>query len=199
MHLYLARHAQQAAGYDPPLTTQGLAQADDLAAWAASAARPDRVVSSSLRRCQQTAGPVSAAVGIEYQCDHRLRELGTCRPDGSAFESADVPRYGSFPVWEHPERPTADGLESWVQLRQRVEMFLASLLASISADQRCLAITHSGVIHAVFEVLCGLPPGGGVHTGMAHTGVTHWEHDPNAVGGRGWRLHNHNLVPAQNY
>lgn len=194
MHLFLARHAKQGRGYDPPLTARGVVQADDLAAWAATFVRPDRLFSSSLRRCKQTAGAVSEAVGIEYEPDHRIREFGTCLPDGGTFSAAEMPDYPKESVAPSSDDPIAEGLESWNQFRQRVRSFLDSLLSPGSADQRNLVVTHSGVIHAVFEELCHLPPGGGVHTGMAHAGVTYWEHDSGASSGPPWRLHNHNLV-----
>lgn len=79
--IYVARHGQTQWNYeqkicgrtDLPLTEEGLRQARALAQRAADLAL-DVIISSPLRRAQQTAGAVSAVTGLPVLTDDRLIE-----------------------------------------------------------------------------------------------------------------------------
>jgi broad specificity phosphatase PhoE len=100
--IHVIRHGRPASTWgggddDPGLDAVGLEQAravarEILALPAAS--RPDRVVSSPLRRCRETAGPLAEALGVEVEVDPRVGEIPT--PRGlSASERPDWLR-GAF-------------------------------------------------------------------------------------------------------
>ena len=83
--VYLIRHARPSATWggdddDPGLDSTGKAQAE--AATKAllalpEALRPTRVVSSPLRRCQETAAPFAAAIGAAVEIDPAVGEIPT--------------------------------------------------------------------------------------------------------------------------
>ena len=70
----LVRHCESTAQHpDAPLTSAGLAQADQLAARLAALA-PDHVVSSPYLRARQSIAPLAQALGLPVAVDERLRE-----------------------------------------------------------------------------------------------------------------------------
>ena len=85
LQLYLIRHAEPAATWgggdpDPGLSergrTQALAARDALLAMP-EALLPQRVVSSPLRRCRETAQPLADALGVALEIDPAVGEVPT--------------------------------------------------------------------------------------------------------------------------
>lgn len=78
VRLHLVRHGQAAAGWgedrDPGLDEQGRAQAGDLTEHLA-ARRPMPILSSPLRRAQQTAAPLAYRWGVEPVVEPRVGEI----------------------------------------------------------------------------------------------------------------------------
>ena len=90
--LYLIRHGKPAAVWggdddDPGLDEAGQAQARAARDWLMAlppGERPDKVVSSPLRRCRETAEPTAQALGVTVEVDARVGEIPT--PSGLASE-----------------------------------------------------------------------------------------------------------------
>jgi len=85
--VYLIRHARPSAGWggaddDPGLDVTGEAQAKaacEKLIGLPEALRPTRVVSSPLRRCQETARPFADAIGAHIEIDPLVGEIPTPR------------------------------------------------------------------------------------------------------------------------
>lgn len=83
--LYLIRHGKPASTWggaddDPGLDEAGQSQAEAARDWLLSlppSERPERVVSSPLRRCQETAAPTARALGVTVEVDPRVGEIPT--------------------------------------------------------------------------------------------------------------------------
>jgi broad specificity phosphatase PhoE len=83
--VYLIRHAKPSATWggdddDPGLDDIGQAQAEAAAKALLAlptSERPTRVVSSPLRRCQETAKPFAKAIGVELEIDPLVGEIPT--------------------------------------------------------------------------------------------------------------------------
>ena len=83
--LYLIRHGKPAAVWggdddDPGLDATGQAQALAVRDWLMALPpqdRPTKVVSSPLRRCQETARPTAKALGVAVEVDPRVGEIPT--------------------------------------------------------------------------------------------------------------------------
>jgi broad specificity phosphatase PhoE len=83
--VYLIRHAKPSATWggdddDPGLDEQGRAQAEKAAQTLLAlppGQRPTRVVSSPLRRCQETAKPLAEAIGAPLEIDPSVGEIPT--------------------------------------------------------------------------------------------------------------------------
>jgi len=85
--IHVIRHGRPASTWggaddDPGLDAVGLGQARAVAREILAlpgASRPDRVVSSPLRRCRETAAPLAEALGVEVEIDPRVGEIPTPR------------------------------------------------------------------------------------------------------------------------
>lgn len=85
--LYLIRHGKPASNWgghddDPGLDDAGRAQAEAARDWLLAlppGERPQRVVSSPLRRCRETAEPTARALGVEIEIDPAVGEIPTPR------------------------------------------------------------------------------------------------------------------------
>ncbi len=135
--LYLVRHGQAAAGYgadrDPGLSDLGRTHADDLIA-AMSGVGPIPIVSSPLRRCQETAAPLAKAWGVEVSIDPVVAEVAS--PTDDLTERAEWLRRAMATTWSELEpAPVA-----W---RQRLLEHLHSF------EQDSVLVTHFVVINAV--------------------------------------------------
>lgn len=83
--LYLIRHGRPSSTWgghddDPGLDDQGRAQAEAARDWLLAQpgeARPQRVVSSPLRRCRETALPTATALGLDPEIDPIVGEIPT--------------------------------------------------------------------------------------------------------------------------
>lgn len=83
--LYLIRHGKPAATWgdadqDPGLDETGQAQARAVRDWLLALPKdeqPQRVVSSPLRRCRETAEPTAAALGVAIEVDPIVGEIPT--------------------------------------------------------------------------------------------------------------------------
>jgi broad specificity phosphatase PhoE len=93
--LYLIRHGKPAAVWgeadeDPGLDDVGKSQAEAARDYLMSlpeADRPQRVVSSPLRRCRETALPTAEALGVELEIDPAVGEI----PTPAALSTEDRP------------------------------------------------------------------------------------------------------------
>lgn len=196
VHLLLVRHAEaepySASRTDPALTPRGHAQARLLADWLGKYP-PDALVSSTLCRAADTALPVAERLGLPIRWDARLREVGTCWPDGRPV-TGPRPRGSELPPRERPSASVFPGGESWVAFRARVRHAVGDLLAAPTAGGRVVAVCHGGVLDALLDNITGADTCGPLEVALANTATTHLEHRP-APGGSAWILHTHNHRP----
>jgi broad specificity phosphatase PhoE len=198
MHLFLVRHAERLVGevehHDLGITERGRRQAASLAGWfVGNGLTIDLLLSSTLPRAEATAMAVASATGSAVVVEPRLREVGTCAPDGIPLPD-DAPGPYGFPPRARPLASVRPGGESWVQFRSRVASLLDDLVAEHGSSRgRIFLVCHSGVHNAVHELIAGAGQTVGFECAVVNTGITHWEYlpdqDPHC-----WRLHGHNLA-----
>lgn len=173
--LSLVRHGQDESDSTGArkLSNKGLLQAAALAQWAQHAlADVDvDVVTSSLPRAQETAQVVACALDREYRVDPRLNEI-----EGHGR----IPRL---------RRSSSTDEESWPSFVARVGSFLEDF--SAVRDIEVLAITHSGVFDAIFELVTG---SSNVELQVDHGALSVWRHRPHDPEGE-WLLKAHNMKP----
>ena len=180
MELTLVRHAQPdwepggAAVDEPTLTALGFAQSQSTAEQLGSE-RYDAIYVSPLRRAQETAEPIAAALGLERQTLPWLRELELPSLEGHTPEQVQAFfRNGRL---RDPERwwEGYEGGESFRHFYERVASGTDALLTGDHTlgihesgehrlwhvedwDARLLVVAHEGTISVMTAHLLGLAP-----------------------------------------
>jgi len=150
--IYLIRHAKPRAAWgggdaDPGLDETGKAQAEaarDALLALPEGLRPTRVVSSPLRRCQETARPFAEAIGVGLEIDPLVGEIPTPRalkPDerGPWLRQAFTGRWDAI-----------QGDLDYDAWRRRVT-------GAVASRPRAAVFTHFVAINAVLTELAGEP------------------------------------------
>ena len=162
MRLYLVRHGQtswnkegRAQGHtDTELDEAGRAQAQSLVA-AFSGVEVERILSSDLKRCVQTAACVAEATGatVEHLTDLRERCFGAL--EGSPYE--ELRQYVSRVSAEQgiePHMVRAEGGESLHDVALRVE----NVAAQLDGGGPTVVVSHGGALGLLISHLVGAAP-----------------------------------------
>ena len=161
LELILVRHAQSewnAAGRwqghaDPPLSPEGLAQAEALAE-TLPAHGISRLIASDLQRARQTAAPWADRLGCRVELAPALRELDVGRWAGltrEEIERSEPELLREFESGDPTVRP--GGGETRAELRARVRAFVSALAGEPRVrDETIGIVAHLGVLR-------GLVPG----------------------------------------
>lgn len=146
--LYLIRHGKPASTWgggdaDPGLDDTGRAQAAAARDWlmALSAGeRPERVVSSPLRRCRETALPTAEALGVQIVVDPTVGEI----PTPAALADAERPDW---------LRSAFQG--TWSEIRGDLDYLAwrAAIVDSLLARGSTAVFSHYVAINAVVSAL----------------------------------------------
>lgn len=141
---------------DIALTSRGLDQAQQLAAWAATAGLA-AVWTSTLTRAQLTATACAEAIGVPLNVDERLRELDFGHGEG--MTSAEM--HEQFPEALRAFRadPVGDHLPGGEDPTDAARRFTGCLrdLAARYPDDRVLVVAHSTAIRLALCELIGVP------------------------------------------
>lgn len=109
----------------------------------ASLGKADRLVTSPLQRCRKLADYIAAVTGLAVTADERLQEMDFGRWEGcrwSDVERAELDAWANDFMHARPH-----GGESVAMLTARTHAVLAEYRAG---DERCVLVTHAGVIKA---------------------------------------------------
>lgn len=167
--LVIVRHGRTAANAaallqgraDHPLDELGERQAQAVARELAGA---DRVISSPLRRSQQTA----AGIGPVVMTDDRWIELDYGDLEGARI--ADVPA-STWASWRTDDDFVPAGGESHADLSRRVVEACEELLVA-STSETIVVVSHVGPIKAALAWVFGLPPTSGWRCHLDHASIT---------------------------
>jgi len=151
MDLILVRHAEpqriapgRGVPADPGLTDLGHDQAARLADWLAPE-RVDAVLSSPMRRAQETATPIAVAHGLDIEIVPGLIEYDANSDHYIPMEemkASDDPRLKAM-IEGRWEEFGADGVEAF---RLRVAQTLDEIIAA-HPGERVVAVCHGGIIN----------------------------------------------------
>ncbi|WP_439593032.1 histidine phosphatase family protein [Microbacterium sp.] len=163
--LHLVRHGETVwhaenryAGIsDIDLTARGREQARALIPWAESAGI-DLVVSSDLRRAQETARPVAAAVGTELRVDAGLREVDFGRGEGmTRDEMTEAFPDGLAEFLAAPASSPLPGGELGASAADRGLWAILRLSQDVSDDSTMLVVGHTTLIRLMLCRTLGIP------------------------------------------
>lgn len=149
--LYLIRHGKPSATWggeddDPGLDATGQAQANAARDWLLSrppAERPTLVVSSPLRRCQETAQPTADALGVTLEIDRAVGEIPTPKTLSHA---------------ERPEwlRAAMQGTWGAIEGDLDYETWRRDIVASLVARGNTAVFSHYVAINGAVSKLLGV-------------------------------------------
>jgi broad specificity phosphatase PhoE len=141
--LILLRHGRTPANADgrllgradPSLDEVGIAHAR---AAAGHLGRVDRVVSSPLARCRETASWVAANSGVDVEIDERAIELNYGEWEGRPISDVSAAEWST---WRDDAGFRVPGGETLLELRRRVES-LCNDLAADAAERDVVVVSH---------------------------------------------------------
>jgi len=148
--LYLIRHGKPASTWggadeDPGLDETGRAQAEAARDWLLSrpeGERPERVVSSPLQRCRETAEPTARALGVEIEIDPVVGEI----PTPQALHPSERPSW---------LRQAFAGTWGQIQGDLDYDPWRREIVASLRARGDTAVFSHYVAINAVVSHLLG--------------------------------------------
>ena len=152
MNLLVIRHGQSEADIlkvmegraDFSLTELGVKQAELMADWIAQNYKIDKILTSPLKRANQTANILSVRTGIAVIHDDDLMEwqngiiAGIPREEARAKYPRPEPKYPHTAIYEQ---------ESDIQFRMRAETALSKILNENPEDATIAVISHGGLIN----------------------------------------------------
>ena len=178
---------------DKGLTERGFAQVQALAArLQREGFRADVLYASTLKRAQQTAEAVAAAIDLPIVFDDDLHEL---RPgDGDGMHISEVrERYPQIERFlTDVFTPIAPNGESWGYFQARVSATLERIV-NAHQDQKIVIVSHGGVTEVSFLYFLALGPQTRSRNAfhVRNTGITRWRHSE-SFGRQEWHLATHN-------
>lgn len=151
MHVLMLRHAQSVSNAQKEaaslpdsegdrLTERGWKQAET-AAKALEGREITRLIASPMRRAQETAAPISKALGVEIETDEGIYELREEEGYGTlAPEEQKLRRWSEWMV-QHPDDPdyAPPGADSFASMRERTREFMRRMESERGTP---LVVTH---------------------------------------------------------
>lgn len=156
---YFVRHGESEANAarrfagrsNSPLTERGRTQAAAVAETLAEV-RFDRIVSSDLARCAETAKIIAARLGLALHLDPDLREIDVGDRTGTPFDEAR-----GLPSWRDDGFVAWPGGETLEQVKVRV-LRAIDRLALECPGQTVLVVGHGGVTRILLSHFLGILP-----------------------------------------
>lgn len=152
--IYFVRHGETpltpdrkfsgSGGEDPSLTSKGLAQAKEVALEIAKI-KPDVLISSPLKRAQETAHQIAESTGLDINVDEIWTEMSFGYWDGLSFDEVAEKYPDELQGWLGSAAYRPAGGESYEEAMVRVEEALEKLVADYPEKKVCI-VTHNGVI-----------------------------------------------------
>jgi phosphoserine phosphatase len=159
---YVARHGETdwnregryQGQLESSLTQLGRSQAAALAS-ALAGSGAQRVISSPLARCLQTASPVAAALGIDVEMDGRLLEIAHGTWEGRLRTEIERADPGRVRAWMHePASVQFEGGESLDDVAARWLGFTSSLRGK---NESIVIVTHDVLVRIAVLLASGRP------------------------------------------
>ncbi|MFI6086876.1 bifunctional RNase H/acid phosphatase [Streptomyces sp. NPDC051218] len=144
-------------GSDPSLSGVGREQAERAAAAFAARGTIQAIVSSPLKRCQETAQAVAARLGLDVRVDEGLRETDFGSWEGLTFGEVRSRQPEELNAWLASPDAAPPGGESFAAVTDRVSA-ARDRLAAEYAGRTVLLVTHVTPIKTLVRLALGAPP-----------------------------------------
>ncbi|MFG2497351.1 bifunctional RNase H/acid phosphatase [Streptomyces sp. NPDC048441] len=144
-------------GSDPSLSDVGREQAERAAAAFAARGTIQAIVSSPLKRCQETAQAVAVRLGLDVRIEEGLCETDFGAWEGLTFGEVRERQPEELNAWLASPRAAPPGGESFTAVARRVSAARDRLVAEY-AGRTVLLVTHVTPIKTLVRLALGAPP-----------------------------------------
>lgn len=144
-------------GTDPSLSEVGREQAERAATAFAARGTIQAIVSSPLKRCQETAQAVAARLGLDVRIDEGLRETDFGAWEGLTFGEVRSRHPEELNAWLASPEAAPPGGESFAAVAHRVSA-TRDRLAAEYVGRTVLLVTHVTPIKTLIRLALGAPP-----------------------------------------
>ncbi|MGW2232055.1 bifunctional RNase H/acid phosphatase [Streptomyces formicae] len=144
-------------GSDPSLSDVGREQAERAAAALAARGTIQAIVSSPLKRCQETAHTVAARLGLDVHLEEGLRETDFGAWEGLTFGEVRERQPDELTAWLASPKAAPPGGESFATVSRRVSA-ARDRLTEAYAGRTVLLVTHVTPIKTLVRLALGAPP-----------------------------------------
>ncbi|MEU5684632.1 bifunctional RNase H/acid phosphatase [Streptomyces venezuelae] len=144
-------------GSDPALSDVGREQAERVAAALAARGTVQAIVSSPLKRCQETAHAVAARLGLDVHLEDGLRETDFGAWEGLTFGEVRERSPEELNAWLASPDAAPPGGESFAEVTRRVSA-ARDRLTRAHAGRTVLLVTHVTPIKTLVRLALGAPP-----------------------------------------
>ncbi|QEU94696.1 bifunctional RNase H/acid phosphatase [Streptomyces kanamyceticus] len=144
-------------GSDPSLSDAGREQVERAAAALAARGTIQAVVSSPLKRCQETAHTVAARLGLDVHLEEGLRETDFGAWEGLTFGEVRERQPEELTAWLASPKVAPPGGESFATVTRRVSA-ARDRLTGTYAGRTVLLVTHVTPIKTLVRLALGAPP-----------------------------------------
>ena len=152
------RRLSGSGGSNPGLSPAGRRQAQATADALAHRGDIEAVVTSPMRRCQETARPVAERLGLSVQLDEDLREADFGAWEGLTFAEVRDRYPDDLTAWlASPEAPPTGAGETMQQLTRRTAAVRDGLLTRY-AGATVLLVSHVVPIRTLIRLALQAPP-----------------------------------------
>jgi broad specificity phosphatase PhoE len=142
---------------DVPLDGTGREQAHDTARRLA-ALEPDLLVSSDLKRTQQTAAALAQLTGLDLMLDERLRETYAGEWEGCTIEEIERRFPDQYAAWRAGDsRVRVGGGESREEVAERIAAAVTDAAGKLPDDGLAVLTSHGGASRLGIGKLIGMP------------------------------------------
>ena len=173
------------------LTQRGRHQVGLLASRLQAEEPCDVLYATSRRRTQESAGILSATVGLAVNIESGLSGPHHGKADGQPWDEIKAAFGG--PPQSDPDRPYAPGSETWNQYLVRASAALGGIVQR-HQGQRVLIAGHGETKDAAAMLFLGLALGFCTRVGFetSHAAIARWHMQRNRLGQELWILATHN-------
>jgi 2,3-bisphosphoglycerate-dependent phosphoglycerate mutase len=194
-NLYLIRHGESESAVkhilgDLGLTPLGVTQAEHLRDRLAGTGEiaANVLISSTMKRAQQTAEIIAPALGLPIIFDEEVEEMRVGEAEGMT-DAQYRATFGNVNVQEDPFKPIAPGAESWVEFMLRMGRAMDRITHQYEG-KTIVVVCHGGIIEGTFYYFFGLNTlrGPQAHFSTRNTSITHWQQSEPKDRAPGWRL-----------
>jgi len=160
MELVLVRHglpirleSPDGAPADPPLSDEGLRQADAVGRWLEEEAF-DAVYVSPMRRARETAVPYLERVGLEPRVEPRVAEFDR---DADRYVPLEELKRTHYEAWRSLVQGGYEAMPNFVAFQREV-LEAMDEITSRHTSERVLVVCHGGVINVWAGEVIGIGP-----------------------------------------